>query len=56
MAVQKNSYEMQLSGTEGLFQLTGYSPLLREVRTGTQAGTCSKNHGGSLLAHSQTHA
>lgn len=42
-------------GGKSLFQITGYSLFLKEVKEGTQAETRSRNHGGSsFLIHPGT--
>lgn len=40
----------QLKRESSLFQFTGHSPPLRDVRTRTQAGTESSSQGGMVLA------
>ena len=56
MSSDCGSYQEQLRGMRGFISLTlpGHSASLREVKTGTQAGTLSRNYGGILLADSFT--
>lgn len=51
VVVIKHADQNQLSGWEGLFQLSGCRPLCGgEVRPGSQAGSWSRSQAGTLLA------